>query len=160
MALNNSVFLTGLRVILLIWPGLSISHLGSVVTGTLTEAGRSRIALTGWLGHSSACFFKLCLYEVYCRSIGQSKSWGQAQSQRAGQGQGCRGHEKFWSFCCCVVAQLYSTLCNPMDCSPPGSSGREAPQTRMLESVAISFSKGSSPPRDRTWVCCLGRWIL
>ena len=74
MALNNSVFLTGLRVILLIGPGLAISHLGSVVTGALTEAGRSRIALTGWLGHSSACFFKLCLHEVCCRSIGQSKS--------------------------------------------------------------------------------------
>ena len=41
-----------------------------------------------------------------------------------------------------------------MDCSPPGSSVHEIFQTRILEWVAISFSRGSSQPRDQTQVFC------
>ena len=48
--------------------------------------------------------------------------------------------------------QLYPTLCNPMDCSPPGSSVHGILQARILEWVAIPFSRGSSWPRDGTWV--------
>ena len=44
------------------------------------------------------------------------------------------------------------TLCDPMDCSPPGSSVHGILQARILEWVAIFFSRGSSPPRDRTQV--------
>ena len=44
--------------------------------------------------------------------------------------------------CVRSVAQLCPTLCNPMDCSPPGSSGIF--QARILEWVAISYSRGSS----------------
>ena len=51
-----------------------------------------------------------------------------------------------------VVAQSCPTLCNPMDCSLPGSSVHGISQTRVLEWVAISFLRGSSWPRDRTWV--------
>ena len=50
--------------------------------------------------------------------------------------------------------QSCPTLCDPMDCSPPGSSVHGFFQTGILEWVAISFSKGSSRPRDRTWVSC------
>ena len=50
------------------------------------------------------------------------------------------------------VAQWYPTLCDPMDCSLPGSSVCGILQTRMLEWVAIPFSKGSSQPRDQTLV--------
>ena len=53
-----------------------------------------------------------------------------------------------------LVAQLCPTLCNPMDCSPPGSSVPEIFQARILEWVAISFSRGSSQPRDRTQASC------
>ena len=49
---------------------------------------------------------------------------------------------------CMLVAQSCPTLCNPMDCSLPGSSVHEILETRILEWVAISFSRGSSPPRD------------
>ena len=42
------------------------------------------------------------------------------------------------------VTQLCLTLCNPMDCSPPGSSVHGIFQARVLEWVAISFSRGSS----------------
>ena len=41
-----------------------------------------------------------------------------------------------------------------MDCSPPGSSVHEICQARIVEWVAISFSRGSSQPRDRPWVSC------
>ena len=59
-----------------------------------------------------------------------------------------------------LVAQLCPTLCNPMDCSLPGSSVHGILQARILERVAISFSMGSSWPRDWTPVPCIGRWIL
>ena len=51
-----------------------------------------------------------------------------------------------------LVTQLYSTVCIPMDCIPPGSSVHGIFQARILEWVAIPFSRGSSWPRDRTWV--------
>ena len=47
-----------------------------------------------------------------------------------------------------LVTQLCPTLCDPMDCSPPGSSVRGFLQARILEWVAIPFSRGSSGPRD------------
>ena len=50
------------------------------------------------------------------------------------------------------VAQLCPTLCDPMDCSPPGSSVHGIFQVRLLEWGAISFSRGSSQSRDRTRV--------
>ena len=50
------------------------------------------------------------------------------------------------------VAQSCPTLCESMDCSPPGSSVHGILQARILEWVAISFSKGSSWPRDWTQV--------
>ena len=46
------------------------------------------------------------------------------------------------------VTQLCPTLSNPMDCSLPGSSVRGIFQARVLEWIAISFSRGSSRPRD------------
>ena len=52
------------------------------------------------------------------------------------------------------VAQSCPTLCNPMDYSLPGSSVHGIFQARVLEWVAISFSRGSSRPRDRTQVSC------
>ena len=51
--------------------------------------------------------------------------------------------------CCCVCAQLCPTLCDPMECSPPGSSVHKIFQTRILEWVAISSSSGLSRPRDQ-----------
>ena len=47
-----------------------------------------------------------------------------------------------------------------MDCSPPGPSVYGISQARILEWVAISFFRGSSPPRDRTLVSCMGRQVL
>ena len=49
-----------------------------------------------------------------------------------------------------LVTQSSLTLCDPMDCSLPGSSGRRILQAEILEWVAMSFSRGSSQPRDQT----------
>ena len=61
---------------------------------------------------------------------------------------------------CCLVARSYPTLCEPMDCRPPGSSVHEVSQARVLEWVAVAFSRGSSWSRDQTQVSYLaGRFF-
>ena len=54
-----------------------------------------------------------------------------------------------------LVTQSCSTLCDSMDCSPPGSPVHGILQPRILEWVAIPFSRESSQHRDRTWVYLL-----
>ena len=54
-----------------------------------------------------------------------------------------------------LVAQSCQTLCDPMDDSPSGSSVHGILQARILEWVALPFSKGSSQPRDWTQVSCI-----
>ena len=51
---------------------------------------------------------------------------------------------------CSVVSD-----CDPMDCSPSGSSVHGISQARILECIAISFSRGSSRPRGQTCVSCI-----
>ena len=55
----------------------------------------------------------------------------------------------------CVLTQSCLTLCNPLDCSPLGSSAHGIRQAKILERVAISFFKGYSWPRGWTWVSCI-----
>ena len=60
------------------------------------------------------------------------------------------------------LLQSCLTLCDPMDCSPPGSSVHGISQARILELVSISSSWGSSRPRGWTWVShifCIGRKV-
>ena len=54
-----------------------------------------------------------------------------------------------WHLC---ATKSCLTRCDPMDCSPPGSSIHGILQARILERVAVPFSRGSSRPRDRTGV--------
>ena len=54
-----------------------------------------------------------------------------------------------------LVAQLCPTLCDPMDCSPPGSSIHGIIRARVLEWIVIPFSKASFWPRGRIWVSCI-----
>ena len=65
--------------------------------------------------------------------------------------------------CVCSVTQLCLTLCDPVDCSPPGSSVHGILQARILEWVAMPSSRGSSKPRDQTqisYVSCIGGQVL
>ena len=69
----------------------------------------------------------------------------------------------FWlCVCVCVhsVAQSCRTLCNIKGCSPPGSSVHGISQTRTLEWVAVSSSRGFPQSMDQTQVSCIGKWIL
>ena len=62
-----------------------------------------------------------------------------------------------------VTLCVCPTLCDLMDCSPPGSSVYGILQARILEWVAMASSRGSFRPRDQTCVSCvscIGRWIL
>ena len=56
--------------------------------------------------------------------------------------------------------QLWPTLCNPIDCSPPGFFVHGISQAKILEWVAISTCRESLPPRDQTHISCIGRQIL
>ena len=55
----------------------------------------------------------------------------------------------------CLVTRSCLTLCNPMDYSPPGSSFHGILQERILEWVAIPFSRGSYWPSDWTQISCI-----
>ena len=73
----------------------------------------------------------------------------------------CSGHNGVCvCVCVCVSARVRTcaqpclTLCDPIDCGPPGSSVRGISWVRTLEWVAISFSRGSSGARDGNHVSC------
>ena len=60
-----------------------------------------------------------------------------------------------------LVAQLCPTRCDPVDCNSPGFSVHGILQARILEWIAISFSRGSSRPRDGNWISCIaGRYFI
>ena len=62
--------------------------------------------------------------------------------------------------CDVLVAQLCPTLCDSVDCRPPGFSVHGILQARILEWVAVPPSRGSSQPRDRTQEFCIaGRFF-
>ena len=54
-----------------------------------------------------------------------------------------------------LLTQLCPILCDPVDCSPPGSSVHGILHARILKWVAISYSRGSSQPRDQTHISCI-----
>ena len=64
---------------------------------------------------------------------------------------------------CAKSLQSCPTLCDPMDCSPLGSSVHGILQASVLEWVAMPFSRGSSPPRNQTcisYIFYFGRQVL
>ena len=64
---------------------------------------------------------------------------------------------------CAQSLQSCPTLCNSMECNPPGSSIHGILQARILEQIAVPSSKKSSRPRDRICVSCVsctGRQVL
>ena len=71
--------------------------------------------------------------------------------------------QSIWLCMCAKSLQSHSTLCNPTDCSPPGSSVHRILQVRMLEWVAMPSSRGSSWRRDQIHVSnmsCIRRQVL
>ena len=72
-------------------------------------------------------------------------------------------HILYMCVLCAELLQSWLTLCDPMDCSPPGSSDHGILQARIQEWVAMPSSRASSWPRDWThisYVSCISRWVL
>ena len=64
------------------------------------------------------------------------------------------------SVCRCAQPLNHAQLCDPMDCSLPGSSAHGILQVRILGWVSIPLCRGSSRPRDWSWVSCIaGRFF-
>ena len=95
--------------------------------------------------------------------------WGQVCRQQQSPGLVCRLPANVWlpwAFSSVpgrvvhVCAKPHPPVCDPAVCNPPGSSVRGIFEARILEWVAISCSRGSSQPRDRTRVSSISRGIL
>ena len=85
----------------------------------------------------------------------QESNWGLLHSIRILYQLSFQGSQKHQWVVLVLVAQSCPLLCDPMDCSPPGSCVHGILQARMLEWVAIPSSRGSSWPRDQTWLSCI-----
>ena len=106
-------------------------------------------------------FFKEMLIQCFCEFLqSNSKLWhcflGYSLFSVCYIGQ----EFKEVLYCCsCLVAKSWLTLGDPVESIPPGSSVHGILQARILEWVAISFSRGSSGPRDQTCTSlCLLHW--
>ena len=102
-------------------------------------------------------------YYLYVRfHLCEASRTGQSVETQSCDYRGClMGIPLRWKkMFCCLVTKSCLTLCDPMDCSPPGSSVHRISQARILERVAIFFSRQSSGPRDWTRISCIGRQIL
>ena len=110
---------------------------------------------------------------VHPSPLPQPRGLHSLQGQRRPLFQGVEGHACASGFqmstfhlqcvcvCGCVVAKSYPTLCNPMDCSLPGSPVRGILQARTLEWAATSSSRGSSWPRiEPTSPALAGRFLI
>ena len=99
-----------------------------------------------------------------CLAISFSRGSSQSRDQTHISCVSCSGsqilyHWATWEalgswMCVCLPSQSCSTLCDPVDCNPPGSAVHGVPQAGLLECVVISFSRGSFWPMDRTQVFC------
>ena len=158
------------------WQVLPIASITAWVSPPVTSAMTLDCSFTGawpllWATHMRelGCMF---LKRMYCLII-----WDGAEVVRSALGSSCHCLQyPRWdclvagkqlrapsdsALCVKVlVSQSCPTLCNPMDCSLPGSSVNGIFQARILDWVAIPFSSGSSQPRVQTWVSCItGRFF-
>ena len=119
-------------------------------------------------GFCSASIWKSCfLYTPHPSSVRMWVFWGQEPSSIPTYRAKFLAKELVkCGVNCCLVVQSCLTLCNPMDCSALGfsihgiSQARVGKISQVLEWVAISFSRGSSWPRDRIAIYGISKWIL
>ena len=135
-----------------------IPNISQTALGVASEPG----AQTQWLFQAHTQHFHcgtLCSQRTpTCPSLQLGSDWQPCQQVRQLCTKLVQRNRHMYSdvcavcVCVCVVAQSCPTLCNPMDCSPPGSSVHGILQESLVQWVAIPFSKGSSRPRDQTQV--------
>ena len=129
---------------------LALLHMSKF--GSVTEADQGLF----FLGYSQSCRSSITI-NIRTLSSPQRKPYTRYQSLPISS-------QTSPSVCVCVCVKLVTQLCltlwDPMDCSPPGSSVHGILQARTLEWVAMPSSRGSSRPRDRTWIFCIaGRFF-
>ena len=105
---------------------------------------------------------KLSMWKATPRTRLVAETWGKRRRKQermnmwgGGGNAVAKGHE-LQSIRCCfsqkvnvLVTESCLTLCDPTNCNPPGSSVHGILRARILEWVAIPFSRGSLPPRNR-----------
>ena len=121
------------------------------------------------LSNITVSFFCFCCWFILGCQWGEMFSSG-CMLLRAGEKlsreRGCRRIAERGCFFWCLCAKLlqsHLTLCDPMDCSPPGFYVHGILQARILEWVAMLSSRGSSWLRGWTHVShisCIGKWVL
>ena len=133
-----------------------------MVQRTDQNSGRKSYAYKGFVNYATKVFFFFfswaCSFSKYLLSTyympGTITTGNRASNRK-------RHHSCFpGASCSYLVTQSCLTLCDPMDCRPPGSSVHGILQARLLEQVAIPSSRGSSELVDWTWVsCAAGRFF-
>ena len=110
-----------------------------------SESFRDLMKLTQCLSNRTGVWKQLCWCHI----------WGCWHSCRDRTSQTCLGlFTAPWPIVMLLFTRLYPTLCDPLDCSPPGSSVHGILQAGILEWVAVASSRGPSRPRDGTRVSC------
>ena len=127
---------------------------GFLITSATWEAPSKRYMMSGWISLGGQCrpheywvsHITLVYLEVheYLLPLGPWSMFSNTYFTN-------------FFYCCCFVAKSCPTICNPMDCRPPGSSVHGFFPARILGWTAISFSRGSSQSRDQAKVSCIGR---
>ena len=134
-------------------PGKTIKQLFSTSPQTLSGRFDSVLVHTCWSFSfcSRICHLSICYFDIRAEGDWTEGDWEVTKSVPACPPSICLKTE---------VIHLCPTLCDPMDCGLPGSSVHGIFQARVLQWVAISFSRGSSQPRDQTQVYHIaGRWF-
>ena len=133
----------------------------STVVGGLQRKGCSYTSFWNSISQVTQCFFPHCADRLHtCVShsaerkhdfkfcVPLHQSTGSHRSHETSLSQGCPGTVPIPRMHACSVTQSCPTLCDPMDYRPPGSSAHGIFKARILERVAIYYSRGSSQPRD------------
>ena len=94
----------------------------------------------------------MILWEKFINNYEELRPWSWTWVQSSASPLTSKMKIRMWVH---AAAQSCPTLCDSMDYSPPGSSVHGISQERILDWVAISFSRGSSRPRDQTHVSCI-----
>ena len=136
---------------------------GTEEPGGLQSMGRWESGMTEWLHFH---FLLSCIGEgngnpLQCSCVDNPRDTGAWWAAVFGVAQSWTRLKRLSSSSSSsLVVQWCLTLCDPLDSSLPGSSVHGIFQERILEWVAISYCRGSSPPRVWTHLSCLGRQSL
>ena len=135
-------------------------HLVSLWSVLLTNCYKSngppKLMFLPWLCPHCSGWLQLAFYMILWYSENQHNKYFDPCFSFEYLQESCVLCQHTWNYVPVLnFAQSCLILCNPMDHSPPSSSVHRTFQARILQWVAISFSREYSQPRDQTWVSCI-----